>query len=395
MSRVLIWSPNYAPELTGIPPLVTDVAEWLVGRGHDVDVVTPMPNYPERRIYDGYTGRLRLSERRNGVSVHRSWLRVRPQERFRDKVLYELTASGFALPSVLRRYRSAEGVLCIVPTLMAGVAATALPRRPRTVLWIQDRVTLGAAALGLGPNRLRLLRGIAALEKAAVARANRVVVCSPGFRDDFVANGSDGSKIDVVYNWADLDWIRMTKAAPRNDRLRILYAGNLGYSQGFETIIEAARLAGPRVFVEIVGEGNAARSVERQAAAVTNVRVRPPVRREEFPALLAAQDAHLVVQRRVSAGANLPSKIATYLASGRPVVASIDPNTPAAQLLRESGAAVLVEPESPVELAVALIRLHEDSHLTEKLGARARAFAEARLGKESALERLEQILLAS
>ena len=53
MSRHLIWSPNYAPELIGIPPLVTDAAEWLVGRGHEVDVITAFPNYPERRIRPG------------------------------------------------------------------------------------------------------------------------------------------------------------------------------------------------------------------------------------------------------------------------------------------------------------------------------------------------------
>jgi colanic acid biosynthesis glycosyl transferase WcaI len=78
MTKILVWSPNYAPELTGIPPLVTDAAEWLAGRGHRVDVATAVPNYPERRIHRDYRGALWRTNRRDGVVVHRSWIRVRP-----------------------------------------------------------------------------------------------------------------------------------------------------------------------------------------------------------------------------------------------------------------------------------------------------------------------------
>ena len=74
MSRILVWSPNYAPELTGIPPLVTDACRWLAARGHEVEVVTALPNYPQRRIYPGYEGRMWRSEVVEGVAVHRSWL---------------------------------------------------------------------------------------------------------------------------------------------------------------------------------------------------------------------------------------------------------------------------------------------------------------------------------
>src|SRR6266404_4557863 len=122
----------------GIPPLVTAAAEWLVTRGHEVDVVTPMPNYPERRIHEAYRGRPFSSERRNGVDVHRSWLRVRPEERLVDKLLYEVTASTFALPWALRLARRADVLLCVVPTLLAATYATAIPRGPRVVLWVQD-----------------------------------------------------------------------------------------------------------------------------------------------------------------------------------------------------------------------------------------------------------------
>src|SRR5207245_6002 len=121
--------------------------------------------------------------------------------------------------------------------------------------------------------------------------------------------------------------------------------------------------------------------------------VRAPVDRRDYSDLLASADVQLVIQRRISGGANLPSKIATSMASGRPLLASIDPATPAADLLRESGGAVLTEPESPVSLAEGMKRLASDPGFRAELGANARAYAERRFAKQPALERLEAVLL--
>lgn len=101
-------------------------------------------------------------------------------------------------------------------------------------------------------------------------------------------------------------------------------------------------------------------------------------------------DVQLVLQRRVSSNANLPSKIATYLASGRPIIASIDPEAPAARLLDESGGAILVPPEDPERLANAMVLLRSDTDLREALGGLA--FAVAHLDRECVLEKLEQVV---
>jgi len=76
--------------------------------------------------------------------------------------------------------------------------------------------------------------------------------------------------------------------------------------------------------------------------------VRSPVPRHGLLALLASTDVQVVIQRGVGAGANLPSKVSTYLAGGLPIVASLAADTPAAQLLRESGGALLVPPSDPI-----------------------------------------------
>jgi colanic acid biosynthesis glycosyl transferase WcaI len=394
MTRILIWSPNYTPEPTGIPPLVTDAAEWLVARGHSVDVVTAVPNYPERRIHPEYRHVLFRSETVNGVRIHRSWLRARPERSFADKALYELTISTFALPNAVRFARRADVVVCVVPTLLAATYAAGLARvlKKRLVLWVQDLVLSAAASVGVGAAASRVLSGARRLEQAAVRAADSVVVCSPGFSEYLIACGAAPDRIETIYNWADLEQIASRPPNGNGGPVRFLYAGNLGYTQGFETLVDAARIAGDAVALDIVGAGNASNTVQRLSAEGPNITVRAPVDRRDYSDLLASADVQVVIQRRISAGANLPSKIATYMASGRPLLASLDSATPAAYLLRDSGCALLVEPESPPALANAMLRLAGDPVLRARLGGKARAYAERRFAKEPALARFEAVL---
>lgn len=392
---MVFWSPNYAPELTGIPPLVTDACGWLAARGHEVEVVTAFPNYPQRRIEPAYRGSLWRSELVNGVGVHRSWLRARPGESFLDKALYEASFTALSLPRVIRRVRRADVLVCVVPSLLAAAASAGLSRAggTRLVLWWQDLVLTAARSLdGLGPLALKALRGAQTAERVALRAADRVVSCSPGFVDYLVEQGGRPERIATVLNWVDTQWIAATEPAI-SGLTRVLYAGNLGYTQGFETAIEAIRLLPNEVELELVGDGNAAEHVRRLAEDMPRVRVRPPVPQAELPALLATADVQLVLQRRVSAGANLPSKIGPYLASSRPLVASLDGTTAAAELLTESGGALIVPPEDPVALAGALGRLHDDLGLRKALATHGRAYAERVLSREVALPRLEREIL--
>jgi colanic acid biosynthesis glycosyl transferase WcaI len=396
VSGITIWSPNYAPELTGIPPLVTDAAEWLAARGHGVRVVTAFPNYPSRVIPPEYRGAFSRAEDRHSVEVRRTWLRVRPRESFLDKALYELTFSTASLPFAARAARHSDVLVCLVPTLLATAYSRLLKvvfPRLRVVLWVQDLVAEGAAALDLSPSQLIALRFARKLEALAVRGADRVVVCSPGFAGHLVRHGLPAERVETILNWADTVRIAPIERKDRRGPARFLYAGNLGYSQGLETLIEGARLAGSACAVQIVGDGNAADEVRRRAASVDSVVVEPPVREETYPRLLADADVHVVMQRRVSAGANLPSKIATALASGRPILASIASATPAADLLEQSGGAIVVEPESPVRLAEAMRALAADVNLREALGRRGRSFAEVRLSKPAALAALEAAIV--
>ena len=87
--RVLIYSYNYYHEPIGIAPLMTELAEGLVRQGHEVRVVTGMPNYPQRQVYDDDKGKLYLTETRNGVIIQRSFIWVKPKPTLIDRLLLD------------------------------------------------------------------------------------------------------------------------------------------------------------------------------------------------------------------------------------------------------------------------------------------------------------------
>lgn len=394
MARILIWSPNYAPELTGISPLVTNAAEWLAARGHDVEVVAPFPNYPERRIHPDYRGALSRDERHGAVRVHRTWLRVRPRERFLDKLLYEASYATSSLPRVAARLRRVDTLVCVVPPLVAAAyGATlvrAVPHGPRFVLWVQDLVLTAATAVeGVGPLARRALRPAHAFERFAASAADRIVVCSPGFGRYLAGLGVPEEKIATVYNGVDAQAIDARPQREDGGPTRFLYIGNLGYTQDFATIVAAARELGPEAVVDVYGAGNAAQEVEELARPVANVHLHAPVPWDRLPDLLAGADVHLLAQKRAISEANLPSKIGPCLASGRPLLAAVDLDSPAADLLRESGGAVVVAPESPPEFAEAMRRLGGDPGRRAALGASGRAFAERVLAHDVVHAQLE------
>ena len=104
------------------------------------------------------------------------------------------------------------------------------------------------------------------MEGAVFRAADRLVVCSPVFAEHAERLGVRASRIETIYNWVDLDRVRALAPSEPFGPTRFLYAGNLGYTQGFETLVEAARLVGDDIRLEIVGAGNSAADVRRLAA---------------------------------------------------------------------------------------------------------------------------------
>jgi colanic acid biosynthesis glycosyl transferase WcaI len=137
--RILVYSYNYHPEPIGIAPLMTELAEGLAQRGHQVRVLTAMPWYPANEIAPEYRGKLYLTEKQNNVMVQRSYVWIRRDRGLRNRVLFELSFVVLSFFQALMGRRP-DVILLTVPGLPVCVPAAVLGwiYRVPIVLNLQD-----------------------------------------------------------------------------------------------------------------------------------------------------------------------------------------------------------------------------------------------------------------
>ncbi|MGF1497612.1 MAG: WcaI family glycosyltransferase [Elainellaceae cyanobacterium] len=401
--RILIYSYNYHPEPIGIAPLMTQLAEGLVRRGHEVRVVTGMPNYPQRKVYEAYQNKFYLTETRNGVTIQRSYVWIRPKPGLLTRILLDGSFVLTSLVQALRGWRP-DVILLTVPPLPVSVPATLLGflYSCPVVLNLQDILPEAAVQVGLIKNKLAI-RVFEALERFAYRNADTISVIADGFVKNLVEKGVPIEKITCIPNWVDVNEIRPLPYANNSfrqelgltDEFVVMYSGNIALTQGLETVIRAAsvlRDISQIVFV-IVGEEKAIARLRQSCRQqkLTNVRLIHFQPREVLPQMLAAANVGLIVQKSNVVSFNMPSKTQVLLASGRPIIASVPPSGTAAGAVWQSGGGLVVPPEEPQSLADAILDLYQHPHKAKILGDRGRQYALKHYTFEEALKRYETL----
>ncbi|MBR8834819.1 MAG: WcaI family glycosyltransferase [Stigonema ocellatum SAG 48.90 = DSM 106950] len=401
--RILIYSYNYYPEPIGIAPLMTELAEGLVKRGHQVRVVTAMPNYPERRIYESYRGKLYFTEVKNGVQIQRSYVWIRPQPNLLDRVLLDASFVVTSFLPALMGWRP-DVILSTSPSLPVCIPTALLGwlHNSPVVLNLQDILPEAAVNVGLLKNKL-LIHLFAVLEKFAYRTATKISVIADGFIDNLLAKKVPASKIVQIPNWVDVNFIRplpkennaFRSAHNLNGKFVVLYSGNIALTQGLETVVEAASQLRhiPDIAFVIVGEATGLQRLEVECLkyGADNILLLPLQPREHLPEMLAAADVGLVVQKKNVVSFNMPSKIQVLLASGRALVASVPNNGTAARAIRQSGGGVVVPPEDPHALAKAILNLYQHPEKVKTLGYNSRQYALDQYTFEQALTQYESL----
>jgi colanic acid biosynthesis glycosyl transferase WcaI len=401
--RILIYTYNYFPEPIGIAPLVTELAEGLVKRGHQVRVVTGMPNYPQRQIYEGYRGKLYLTELTNGVAVQRSYLWVRPKPTLLDRLLLEISFVFTSFVHALRGQRP-DVIFITAPPLPVSVPAALLGWIHRTpiILNLQDILPEAAVNVGLLKNP-KLIRIFELLEKFAYRTARKISVIAEDFVDHLISKGVPARKIVQIPNWVDVNFIHPLPKAKNpfraehqlTDKFVVIYSGNIALTQGLETVIEAASRLHylQNLAIVIVGEEKALQQLHQfcEDCAVDNVTLLPLQPREKLPEMLAAADVGLVVQKHNVISFNMPSKIQVLMASGCAVVASVPANGTAAKAIEHSGGGTVVPPEDPDALAAAILDLYYQPEKVKVLGEKSRQYALEHYTLEHALDQYEEL----
>jgi len=395
--RVLLVSTNYAPERAGIGPYATQLAEHWADSGAEVHVLAGLPHYPAWHTDPAYREVWRTVEERGGVLVHRRRHTVPSSQTALRRALYEasILAHGLLAPPRIPR---PDVVVAQLPSLAGGALGLRFAHRWGVpfVPVVQDLMGAAAAQSGIrGGGRSAAVAGAA--EAHVLRGASLVGVIHESFMDRVVAMGVPRDRIRLVPNWSHVTRPARPRGETRTwlgwpqDRTVILHSGNMGLKQGLHVLVEVARQA-PEVLVVLMGEGNQREALRSLGGSLPNLRFLPPAEEADFPDVLSAADVLLVTQRASVLDMSVPSKLTSYFAAGRPVVASVAPEGGTAQEVRRSEAGLVVPPEDAAALLDAVRRLTRDAAAADELGARGPAYVEAHLSREAGLARMSALL---
>jgi colanic acid biosynthesis glycosyl transferase WcaI len=399
--KVLLFTNYFPPEIGSGPHLPYELGETLVQRGHEVTVVTGFPRYNVPTMPAQYQRKLFYREELGGMQVRRVRAPIPYGGARVSRGLFHLL---MPLVLALRCFPLARPdiIYSITPPLASGLAAKAVAKRFRVpcVVNVQDLFPQNAVDLGLLRNRA-LIRSLEALERLVYRAADAITVISDANGDHVVAKGARRQNVHTILNWVDTDLIqpraRMNGFRRSNaigEEFVVLFAGTMGWSQGIEVVVEAARrLTAERdLLFLLVGDGVQRRDAQKQAAGLRNIRFLPMQPKERYPDVLAASDACLVTLRP-EVVTPTPSKLATIMAAGRPVLASAPPGE-ATRWVDRAGCGFVTRAGDAESLANAVLELKRRPESARQMGRNGRRFAETQLSRDASTRRLEELFAA-
>ncbi|MFN8456759.1 MAG: glycosyltransferase family 4 protein [Anaerolineae bacterium] len=396
-------SQYFPPEAGAVQVRAWTIAHTLAAQGHQVTVLTEIPNHPSGIVQTGYEGKLWIREVREGVEVFHLWVKTSPAKNFRTRMAFYVSYMVMAIVAGVLLTGKFDMIFVNSPPLFVAIAAwfISLARRTPLVMEVQDLWPESAVVLGELKNP-RFIRWAEWFEEKCYQRASKIIAVTQGIQDRLVERGVPATKIELVPNGSNIDIFKPNPGGGKRLRTELnlenkfiaLYAGIHGLAQGLETLLETAQLLATESDIQFVFVGEGPKKEDllalKRQLGLTNVLMLPGQPLEEMSAYLSMADIALVPLRKVDLflGA-LPTKMFDAWACQVPTVIAVDGEARA--VLETMGAGVFVEPEQPEALATTLRQLKNEPDLLAEMGVKGRQAVLTQYSLPAVARRIELI----
>jgi len=382
---------------------INDLVLGLKERGHEVKVLTGVPNYPGGRFFTGYKFFGPLFETYEGIPVFRVPLIPRGNgSRIRLMFNYFSFVFFACLLGPLRRLGSVDLIFIYEPSPITVCLPALLLKKLKfasVMFWMQDLWPESLSATGAISSD-KILKMVDILVRFIYRRCDRILVQSRAFIEPVKRQGSNQNRILYFPNSAEELYqpVILERDAPElammPEGFHVTFAGNIGAAQDFGTILDAAERLKEHKYIHwvIIGDGRMFQWVLRQVikrrlSKTVHLLGRYPA--EAMPRFFALSDVLLVTLKKEPIfSLTIPSKVQSYLACAKPVIAALDGE--GARVVKEAGAGVNCPAENPKELAEAVLKLYNMSgREREEMGKKGRSYFKKHFEREMLLDRLE------
>lgn len=402
--RCLFVTQYYPPETGAAPNRLWDWTQRLAAWGHQVTVITAVPNYPRGAIFAGYRDSYLYDERAGSLRVLRTRIYVSRNPGFVQRLICYFS---FVLASILvgvTKVGPQDVILVESPPLFLGLSGLVLKTllRAKLVFNVSDLWPESAVAMGVLHNPW-LIRISTRLEELFYRHSELVT----GQTEHIVAHISGRVRVPtaLITNGVDADVFSDRALVKREAHREALgfskhfvvgYAGLLGMAQGLDVVLDTADLlrAFPDVLFVLIGDGpeKTRLCAEAERRGLANVRFFPPQPNRDMPAVMASFDAAVVPLKRLELfkGA-LPCKLFESMAAGTAVIVAIAGE--AQRLVEDADGGICVPPEDATSMGDAILRLRADSALRARLATHGRAYVLRHFNRHNIAARLHDLLL--
>ena len=374
--HILILTDRFAPEVTAVSVRTLAHAKVWLQMGHEVTVVTSVPNFPRGVVFSGYRNKILQEEFIDGIRVIRLWTYMTANAGTIKRTFDYLS---FSVSSILQCWRLPRFDILVgtSPPIFVPIAARVISflRRRPWVFEVRDLWPASIRAVGASSSSALVL--VEKLELSLYHHASHVVVLTHSFKKDLIARGVDGEKVSVVTNGIE---VRAFQRAGDNGNAReeigvdadsflLGYVGTTGMAHGLETVLEAAAYCrnSTRIKFLIMGEGAERKTLEEKAQELQleNVIFKDFVPHNQVTQYLSALDMTIVHLKPDPVFLNvIPSKIFESMALGIPILHAVEGES--AKIVADAGCGVCVPSGQPRAIAdVALKYMDKRPELEE------------------------------
>jgi len=356
--KILIVSQYFWPENFKI----NDVALGLIERGHKVSVLTAKPNYPEGNYYNGYSFLKNNFEKWNKINVYRTPIIRRGSGKSIRLVCNFFSFAIFASIRSLFIKEEFDKVFVYEPSpIFVGIPAIVAKYKFHAPIyfWVQDLWPESITAAGGIKNRF-VIKFIDKITRIIYTNCSKILVQSKRFIPYIKNQGIHEGKLvyhpnstENFYKPVKLD-LEISKTLPKG--IRIMFAGNLGESQSFETLLSSAQILKKRnkkINWIILGNGRMKDFIKQKIKEFDleeNFILLGSFPSRDMPKFFSCADALLVsLKKNPIFSLTIPNKIQSYMACGKPIIASIDGE--GGDVIKESKSGLVSAAEDSVGLA--------------------------------------------
>jgi colanic acid biosynthesis glycosyl transferase WcaI len=383
---------------------INELAFSLVEKGNEVTVVTGTPNYPKGKIFKGYGWFKRNNETYRGVRVLRVPVIPRGES---NKVQLILNYLSYALnASVLAPFICPSTIDIIfvyqLSPLTIGIPGVVLKNKKRVPMffWVQDIWPESLSAVGATSQISQGYKLVERLARFLYSKSDRILIQSQAFESSIEKYTKEGTPLYYFPNSAEkiyqpaLPDFKSSEFNKMPEGFRIMFAGNIGLAQDFDTILATALILKNYDEIKwiIIGDGRARKGVEKKLAEL-EISDRfyflglHPV--EKMPLYFSFADLMLVTLKKDPIFAlTIPAKIQSYMACAKPIVAGLDGE--GGKIISESGAGLACGSEDPQSLAYNILKIyHLPSAEKQKMGEAGHLYFKENFESDMLVSRLE------